>query len=281
MRASAAPTTAAGLPFPSQMATDSLSSASDSDSNDTQQACLFFEPPPEIRVRIYEYAFSPDTDDDPVENGQLKHDGDCAKFSCVTRENWRTRSALLQACQLIRQEALPVFYKSTSFHLSVNKQNYTSAAEWLDEIGKEQNKLIPRLCISWEPTEKTRNKFIALKNAREEASARRQQNITLLKRGLARGWNCSLFSSESIWKVSSKLKALQHSESEVQAGVAHAFAHGILTSGVCLEAVLLDSTEDDPFEVGDRYIDEVRENFMLNLGILLFPPSYSDDDDCD
>lgn len=100
------------------------------------QRC-FFKPPPEIRVRIYEYALAPETREVPVTNDGPQHGKDCTKLSCVTHENWRARSALLQVCQLVRHEAMPLFNQNSTFHLHFNKHNYRDMLDWLGGVGKE------------------------------------------------------------------------------------------------------------------------------------------------
>ncbi|KAK0303711.1 hypothetical protein LTR82_017459 [Friedmanniomyces endolithicus] len=75
----------------------------------TQSSCHIFGLPPELRILIYEYALV---------------SGEAINVDTFSDSRHYSLTALLETCQVIRQEASPVFYKLNTFLAIIRQQSY-------------------------------------------------------------------------------------------------------------------------------------------------------------
>lgn len=75
----------------------------------TQSSCHLFGLPPELRILIYEYALISE---------------EAINVDTFSDSRHRSLTALLETCQVIRQEASPVFYKLNTFLAIIRQQSY-------------------------------------------------------------------------------------------------------------------------------------------------------------
>ncbi|KAK3704633.1 hypothetical protein LTR37_013732 [Vermiconidia calcicola] len=88
--------------------------------------------PAEIRNGIYSYAL---TFSEPIE---------------VSKQDIRSRTALLRVCNQIRSEASTIFYKSNDFRVSDIEAQTEDVATFLDLAGKENASCITKLTLSFD-----------------------------------------------------------------------------------------------------------------------------------
>ena len=86
----------------------------------------------ELRNSIYQYALISDT---PI---------------CINQDDIRSRSALIQVCKQIREEASQSFYAENKFFTTAIDGNCDTAISWLKAIGKKNAGHMHRLIINLE-----------------------------------------------------------------------------------------------------------------------------------
>jgi len=88
----------------------------------------------ELRNEIYSY----------VLNGQ--HD---TKVSAYGDDY---HPALLRTCKQIRNEALPIWYATTTFIFQVTSEHTSGPMIWLDRIHRDDQKRIRKMAVEWQPS---------------------------------------------------------------------------------------------------------------------------------
>ncbi|KAK4501795.1 hypothetical protein PRZ48_007604 [Zasmidium cellare] len=246
-----------------------VSSASDMDehADDTQQRCYFFKPPPEIREHIYQYAVTLDPRKELIEDGHVKHDGECFDFCCLTSTNWRTRRALLQVCRAITHEATPIVYRAIRFHFYIDKDNYNLFLDWLDIIGKERSRLISSLVISWQPTEASRKEFLETEAARLQAriDEAQEQLAALRDGGQSQGPAAvrpAVPSTAARTRLVSKLVDMVSHEVTAHQEAIGVLARSLSAAEIALDAIALDEVPSAPNSI---YLREVQHKFVSSL----------------
>lgn len=169
--------------------------------------------------------------------------GDCSKFSYDARTNWRTRSALLQVCQAIRYEAVPTFYRNSTIHFRIDKHNYNGLVDWLHEIGKEQARLIPKLVITWEPTQQSLDAFStadrAIEEARDVVAEERLQAFLTRHHSSSRRFRMSSLSKQKCFILHIRLQEMGSNETAAHQEAIDALERYVLSSGIARDAIVL------------------------------------------
>lgn len=112
-----------------------------------------------------------------------------------------------------------MFFQASSIHFLISKNNYGAYVRWLGCIGKESARLIPKLIISWRPTQQMLDEFSGPCDACKEAfrSGREDSALTL------------------------QIRHMVQDEVSANREVYDTFVATLLSAGVNLDAVVLQS----------------------------------------